>query len=52
MKYFQSFPLAKMLCLFGLLSVGGLVLAEAPQLMLATVWDKGDDPVVNARKVA
>jgi DNA ligase-1 len=44
MKSFQSSSLAKVLCLFGLLSVPGFVLAEAPQLMLATVWDKGDDP--------
>jgi DNA ligase-1 len=44
MKSFQSFPLIKVLSLFWLLSVGGFVLAETPQLMLATVWDKGADP--------
>ncbi|WP_260294578.1 DNA ligase [Sedimenticola hydrogenitrophicus] len=34
----------KLLCLCWLLAAGGHALAEAPRLMLATLWHSGDDP--------
>lgn len=35
---------SKILYLFAALAIAGSALAEPPQLMLATVWDKADDP--------
>lgn len=44
MRVFPRFFPANVLCLFWLFAVGGHALAEAPSLMLATVWREGDDP--------